>query len=296
VNVAGLNRHGGAHGARLMKRARAERRWTTYTLMAGLTIVVSIFLLGLAAPLLGFEDPNRQDLTNALAAPSLDHPFGTDNVGRDILARVLAATPLDYGVAVTTTYAALAIGLALGALAGYFGGWVDSVIMRAADVVIAFPFIIFALAFVAILGAGLGAIFAGFIAFGWAPFARLTRAEMLVLRERQYMLAARTLGLPVTRIICLHALPHLLRPNLVYSMASIVLNVIGLATLSYLGLGVQPPTPEWGAIVADGQQYLFTEWWVATLPGVFIVVVGAGFSLLGDGLADRLGYEIRLAA
>jgi peptide/nickel transport system permease protein len=296
VNVAELASRGVAHEVRLVKRARAERRWTTYTLVAGLTIVIGILLLGLAAPLLGFEDPNRQDLTNALAAPSLDHPFGTDNVGRDILTRVLAATPLDYGVAVATTYAAMAIGVGFGTLAGYYGGWVDSVIMRAADVVIAFPFIIFGLAFVAVFGAGLGAIFVGFIAFGWAPFARITRAEMLVLRERQYMLAAKTLGLPVTRIIWVHAIPHLLRPNLVYSMASIVVFVVVLAALSYLGLGVQPPTPEWGAIVSDGQQYLFTEWWVATLPGLFIVVVGAGFSLLGDALADRLGYEIRLTA
>jgi peptide/nickel transport system permease protein len=287
-------RHRLSWNARLVKRARAERRWTTYTLTIGLTIVVGMFVLGVSAPLLGFHDPNEQDLTNALAAPSFDHPFGTDNVGRDILARVLAATPLDYLVSITTTYAALAIGLGLGAVSGYFGGWVDSLIMRLADVVIAFPFIIFALACVAVFGAGLTAIFIGFIAFGWAPFARITRAEMLVLRERQYMLAAKSLGLPLRRILWVHALPNLVRPNLVYSMATIVLNVVVLASLSYLGVGVQPPTPEWGAIVADGQQYLFTQWWVATLPGLFIVIVGAGFSLLGDGLADRLGYEIRL--
>jgi peptide/nickel transport system permease protein len=128
----------------------------------------------------------------------------------------------------------------------------------------------------------------------WALYARLTRAEMLVLREQQFMLAARTLGYSTPRILLRHALPHLIRPNLVFSMADIVLNILVLASLSFLGVGVQPPTPELGAIVADGQQYLLTSWWITTLPGLLLVLVGAGFSLVGDGIADRFGQRLEL--
>jgi peptide/nickel transport system permease protein len=208
---------------------------------------------------------------------------------------VLAATWLDYSVAIATTYVPLAIGVTLGAAAGYFGGWLDAVVMRIVDIVIAFPFMIFVIAFIAVFGPGLTGIYVGLTAFAWAYFARITRAEMLVLRERQYIKAAQTLGLSTPRILVRHAMPNLLRPNLVFSMATIVLNILTLASLSYLGLGVRPPTPEWGAIVADGQNYLFTQWWISTLPGLVIVIVGVGFSLIGDGLSDRLGYEFKLA-
>ena len=282
--------------ARLRRRARVDRRWSDITVGVGVAIVVGIALVSLARPLLGLPAPDAQDLTATLAAPSWQHPFGTDAVGRDLLSRVLSATPLDYEVALITTYVPLVIGLMLGGIAGYFGGWLDAVIMRVVDVIIAFPFMIFVLAFVAIFGPGLTGIYIGLILFGWAFFARISRAEMLRLREEQFISAARLLGLPTRRVVFVHAVPNLLRPNLVFSMATIVLNILALAALSYLGLGVQPPRPEWGAIVADGQQYMFTSWWVTTLPGLVIVLVGVGFSLIGDGLADRLGYEIRLTA
>jgi peptide/nickel transport system permease protein len=155
---------------------------------------------------------------------------------------------------------------------------------------------IFVLAFIAIFGPGLTGIYVGLVVFGWAFYARITRAEMLSLREQDFISAAKTLGFPTRRVVFVHAIPNLLRPNLVFSMATIVLNILALASLSYLGLGVRPPTPEWGAIVSDGQQDLFTSWWIATLPGLVIVLVGVGFSLIGDGLADRLGYEFRLTA
>jgi peptide/nickel transport system permease protein len=182
----------------------------------------------------------------------------------------------------------------LGGIAGYFGGWVDAVIMRVVDVLIAFPFMVFVMAFVAVYGPGLTGIYVGLIAFGWAFFARVTRAEMLVIRERQYVLAARTAGLRTSRILRVHALPNVLRPNFVIAMATIVWNILTLAALSYLGLGVQPPASEWGSIVASGQTILFSAWWVSTLPGLVIVLVGTGFSLIGDGLADRMGYDFRL--
>jgi peptide/nickel transport system permease protein len=279
---------------RLERAAKAERRFTTATLAVGAVIVLAIPLAALCAPLLGVPDPNHQDLGAVLQSPSWAHPFGTDSVGRDLFSRTLAATWVDYPVGIVTTYVPLAMGVALGVIAGYFGGFLDALIMRIADVFLAFPFMVFVIAFIAVFGAGLLGVYVGIIAFGWASFARITRGEMLVLRERQFMRAGQTLGLPTRRILFVHALPQLLRPNLVFSMAVVVLNILALASLSYLGLGVQPPTPEWGAIVADGQQYLFTAWWVSTLPGLVVVLAGVGFSLLGDGLADRFGYDFRL--
>lgn len=277
---------------RLIAGAARRRRWSRRTLHAGIAMVVAVPLLALVVRLFGLlPDPGQQDLSNVLAAPSLEHPFGTDAVGRDVLARVLSATWLDYQVAIVTTYAPLLIGVTAGALAGYFGGWLDTLLMRLVDVVMAFPFVVFIIAIVAVVGPGLTGVYIGLIGFGWAFYARLTRAEMLVLREQQYIAAAKTLGVPTWRILLVHALPNLLRPSIVTSMSTLVLNILALATLSYLGLGVQPPTAEWGAIVAEGQQYLFTEWWLSTLPGLVIVFVGVGFSLMADGLADRLGIR-----
>jgi peptide/nickel transport system permease protein len=284
-----------ARRARLLrKRATAERRWSSVTVWVGVVIVVLVPVLSLLAPLFGFGHPNQPNFGAILSSPSLSHPFGTDAVGRDVLARVCAATPLDYEVGALSTVAAALIGILLGGVAGYFGGGLDAVVMRIVDVLIAFPFMIFVMAFVAVFGAGLTGIYVGLIAFGWAFFARVTRAEMLVVRERQYVLAARTAGLGTWRILRVHALPNVLRPNLVIAMATMVWNILTLAALSFLGLGVQPPRSEWGSIVASGQTILFSAWWVATLPGLVIVLVGVGFSLIGDGIADRFGYDFRL--
>lgn len=280
----------------LRSRLAAERRWSRLTLWTGVAIVLALPVLTVANALRGHGDPNAPDLGQILQPPSWTHPFGTDNLGRDLFDRVLAATPLDYQVGLITTLAPLAIGVALGLVAGYFGGALDVLVMRLVDVVIAFPFLVFLLACVAVFGPGLTGVYVGLIAFGWASFARVTRAEMLVLRERQFISAARTLGLPRWRILLVHALPTALRPNLVLAMATMVVNILSLAALSYLGLGVQPPRPEWGAIIADEQTYLISNWWTATLPGLVIVLVGVGFSLIGDGIADRLGYDFRITA
>ncbi len=242
----------------------------------------------------GLPAPDQQDLVAALQPPSLAHPFGTDQLGRDILSRVIYGTRIDFSFGFITTYATLAVGMLLGALAGYLGGWVDTVVMRAVDVVIAFPFIVLILAIAAVFGAGLVGAYAGVLVVGWALYARLTRGEMLVLREKQFVLAAQTMGYSTPRVVFRHAIPNLLRPNLVFSMADMVLNILTLAALSYLGMGVQPPTPEWGAMIADGQGYLLTAWWVSTFPGLTVVAAGVAFSLIGDGLADRLGGEFRI--
>jgi peptide/nickel transport system permease protein len=231
--------------------------------------------------------PTALNLESTLAAPSLHHLFGTDDLGRDVLSRTLAATWLDLGVAFSATYAGVLIGVLLGTMAGYLGGWPDRLLMRLTDVVIAFPFIVLVIAIVAVIGPGIEGVAIGLVAAGWAFYARFSRAEMLSLREREFILAAQTLGFSRRRVLLRHALPNILRPSLTYSSSDMVLNILYIASLSYLGLGVQPPTPEWGAIISGGQQYLLTAWWISTLPGLVVVVVGVGLVSIGDGLTDR---------
>lgn len=260
----------------------------------GLSLWVGVGIVGLAvlATLLvrvaGIGHPDTVSLLDSQLAPSLSHPFGTDALGRDVFVRTVYASGLDLEVSFVTTLAPLLIGMLLGLIAGFFGGWLDSIVMRVMDALIAFPFIVMVVAFVTIFGVGLNGAYLGLTIASVPAFARLTRGELLVLREQQFMMAARTLGYSNRRVLFKHALPHLLRPNLVFAPSNMLGNVWALTALSYLGLGVQPPTPEWGAIIADGQSYLLTSWWISTLPGLFIVIVGIGLSLTGEGLAERL--------
>jgi peptide/nickel transport system permease protein len=279
---------------RLRRRARADRRWATWTLYAGVAVVGLVGGAAVFAPLIAPSAPTAQDLANAFQPPSLDHLMGTDNLGRDIFSRVVYAARTDLQIGLIMTYIPLVTGVLLGAVAGYFGRWVDTVIMRLVDVVIAFPFLVLVIAILAVVGPGLKGMYIAVLSVGWSMYARLTRAEMLVLREQQFVLAAEALGFSRKRIIFRHAVPNLLRPNIVFSMADFVLNILLAASLSFLGLGVTPPTPEWGAMVAEGQNFLLNAWWITTLPGLVIVVVGIGLSLIGDGLAERLGERFRL--
>jgi peptide/nickel transport system permease protein len=288
--VSALASRPGAEAAldrRLARVGRRSERWRRLTLELGIGLVALVVVASVVGHFV-YPSPNEQDLSQALRAPSLEHPFGTDNLGRDVLARTLAGTWIDLGLALGATYLALALGVAAGSVAGYFRGWPERIIMRVIDVLVAFPFMVLVIAIVAILGPGVKGVFIGLAIGGWAYYARLARAEMLVLKEKAFVHAAQTLGYSHRRVIARHAIPNLIRAPLVYSMSDIVLNITWVASLSYLGLGVQPPTPEWGSIIADGQTYLLTAWWITTLPGVVVVIVGIGFSLVGDGLADRL--------
>ena len=278
---------------RLRGRALSEQRWSRASLWTGISIVAVIAGLSVVGPFF-LGDPNQIDLPDAFQPPSLQHIFGTDNLGRDVFTRVVYGGRIDLSFGLITTYIPLVLGLVLGALSGYVGGRTDSVVMRGVDLVIAFPLMVLVLALVAIIGSGLWAAYIGVFIVGWALYARITRGEMLIVRERQYVLAAQALGFSTRRIVFRHALPNLLRASLVFSMADIVLNILTLAGLSYLGLGVQPPTPEWGSIVAEGQGFLRTAWWISTFSGLTIVLTGVGFSLIGDGIADRLGSDFRL--
>ena len=279
---------------RLRRRALSDRRWSNVALFIGGSIVVLVAIAGLLAPWIAPYPPNELNLMETLQPPSSDHFFGTDELGRDVFSRVLYGIRLDLAIVLVITYVPLLVGVTLGMLAGYFGGWVDTVINRAVDIVMAFPFLVVVIAVVAITGPGLVGIFIGVLAVGWALYARLSRGEMLVIREQQYMLAAKGLGYSTARILGRHAVPNLIRSPLVFSVADIVLNLLLIAGVSYLGLGVQAPTAELGVIVADGQAHLRVGWWITTLSGLVLVTIGVGFSMLGDALADRLGEELRL--
>jgi peptide/nickel transport system permease protein len=296
-----VSAHGSIQGValarmeRVQRRVRRERRWLRLGLAAGIAIIGLIVALSAFYPLLGLAPPNAQNYNAVLEAPSWSHPFGTDDLGRDLLSRTLAGGRIDLPVAVLITLLSVVIGVALGALAGFVGGWVDVVVSRVADTVIAFPFIVLVIVVITIFGPGLKGVIIGVPMVGWAVYARLTRGEMLVIREQDYMRAAEVLGYSRRRALLRHALPNVWRPALAFSMVDVVLNILLVASLSYLGLGVQPPTAEWGGIIAEGQQYLLTDWWVSTLPGLVVVLVGVGFSLVGDAVADILGQDLTLA-
>jgi peptide/nickel transport system permease protein len=265
-----------------------RRRLRHVGLAIGLVIVVGIAALSFLAPLLPLSGPTDIVPKDRLLPPSLTHWFGTDNLGRDMFSRVVYGAQVDLVLGIVTTYASLAIGIFIGVVAGFYGGIRESVSMRLVDTLIAFPFLVLVLAIVGMVGPGLLGVYIGIIVVSWTVYARISYSEMLVLREQQFILAARTLGYSNIRIILRHAIPNLIRPNLVFSLFDVVLNLLALASLSYLGLGVKPPTPELGSLIAGGQQYLLTAWWITTLPGFVVVLIGVGFSLVGEAVADRL--------
>jgi peptide/nickel transport system permease protein len=266
------------------------RQWLAFRrnplAVAGLVIVVALLLVAAFAPLLATHDPLTQTLDQRLQAPSAKHWFGTDALGRDIYSRIVWGTRVTLVIVLLVVVSVGPIGLLIGAAAGYLGGWVDRALMRLTDVFLAFPRLVLALAFVAALGPGLeNAVIA--IAFtAWPPYARVARAETLIIRNADYISAVRLQGASQWRIVLRHVVPMCL-PSLIVrttlDMAGVILIAAGLG---FLGLGAQPPTPEWGAMISAGREQIFDQWWVATFPGIAICVVALGFNLLGDGLRD----------
>ena len=213
--------------------------------------------------------------------------------GRDILARTLFGTRIDLRIGFITTIVPLLYGVFLGAVSGYLGGKLDMVLMRILDVAIAFPFLVLIIVIIAVLGPGVHSIYIAVFLVGWTMYARLARAEMLVERNKDYVLVARVLGFGRWRIIFGHALPNLINSSIVFSMSDFVLNILLLSGLSFLGLGVAPPAPEWGAMIAESKDYMRQAWWVTTMPAAAIVLTGTALSLIGDGLAQRFGQNRR---
>lgn len=252
----------------------------------GAGLVGVMVLAAVLAPLIAPHPPNQLDFGAQLLHPSAAHLMGTDENGRDLFSRCLYGLRLDLAVVVIITYVPLPIGVALGAMGGYFGGILDAIIARLTDIMISFPFIVLVIAVIAIVGPGMTGVFIGVPLVSWALYARLARAEMLVIRELAYMEAAIALGFSKARVLFWHGIPNLMRTSLVYSTVDLMGNLLLLAGLSYLGLGAQPPNAELGAIIAEGQPYLLNAWWVATLLGVVLVLFGVGVGMIGEGLSD----------
>jgi peptide/nickel transport system permease protein len=258
------------------------------TLLSGLGLLALVVLAALCAPLLTPYDPIAQKLDDAFQQPlSANHVLGTDNFGRDVWSRIVYSTRLDLQIGLISVLFPFVFGSLVGIATGYLGGWLDTVFMRIVDVLMAFPFLILVVAIMAILGTGLTNLYIAFGVVGWIPYARISRAETLAARNLEYVQAARTIGATTPRIMLRHILPNVIAPGLVYVFTGMVLAILIGATLSYLGLGPQPPTPEWGAMIAAGRQFLLQAWWLTALPGFALLILGVALSLIGDGLADK---------
>jgi peptide/nickel transport system permease protein len=261
--------------------------------MVGLFIIVVLVLMAILAPLIATHAPTVPNLPERLKSPSAAYWFGTDELGRDIWSRIV------YGARITLTIVGLVviivapIGLLVGTVAGYVGGWLDVALMRVTDVFLAFPRLILALAFVAALGPGIENAIIAIAITAWPPYARIARAETLTIRKSDFINAARLQGASVFRIVLRYVMPLCLSSVIVrvtLDMAGIILTAAGLG---FLGLGAQPPSPEWGAMISSGRKFILDQWWVATIPGLAIFIVSFGFNLLGDGLRDALDPKQR---
>ncbi|MGB3876932.1 MAG: nickel transporter permease [Shinella zoogloeoides] len=276
--------------ARLGRAYVAWRRFTANRLaVLGLLIILGLVFLAVFAPLLAPHSPYIGDLANArLLTPGPGHWLGTDDQGRDILSRLIYGSRLTLQVVLLVAVIAAPLGLLVGTVAGYAGGWVDAVLMRITDIFLAFPKLVLALAFVAALGPGIGNAIIAIAITSWPPYARIARAETLTVRNSDYILAVQLMGASPWRIVLRHIMPLCISSLIVrvtLDMAGIILTAAGLG---FLGLGAQPPLPEWGAMIASGRRFILDQWWVAAMPGFAILVVSLGFNLLGDGLRDAL--------
>jgi peptide/nickel transport system permease protein len=269
-----------------------RRRWyRTPSFVAGVSILGLILLAAICAPLITTHGPTEQDLLHTLAGPSWSHPLGTDDLGRDEWSRIVYGARTDLRVAFIAVFFSFVIGTIIGLLSGYYGGTVDTLASWLVNVVVAFPFYILILALVFVLGSGTRNIYIAVILVGWVSYTRIIRGEVLVAKRREYVLAARAAGLSDARVLGRHLLPNVITQAIVFAMSDIVLTILAIVTLGYLGLGVQPPTPDWGKMIGDGYQFIGTRWELSTIPGIAVVITALGLSLLADGLADLLRPE-----
>lgn len=273
---------------RLSRRRRSfARRYPT--LVAGLILLLLVIAAAVLGPFLTPYDPTGVDVMNPLAPPLTgNHWLGTDSFGRDILSRILSGGRIDLAIGFGATAVTVVVGSLIGLISGFFGGKTDTLIMRVVDVFFAFPFIVLVIAIIGVLGPSIFNMFIAIWVTGWITYARIIRAEVLVAKKQEYALAARALGYGQIRIMVRHILPNVLAPAIIFSMVDAVGNILLGSALGFLGLGAQPPSPEWGSMIADGQNYMLSAWWLPTMPGLAIVTVAAGFSLFGDGIADLL--------
>jgi peptide/nickel transport system permease protein len=267
---------------RFWRRLRNERK-----ALLGLLIVAILAFLAVFGPMLAPYDPEADDF-DLFSGPSRDHLLGTDSFGRDILSRMLAGTQVSFTVGISVALLSMAIGVTLGLVAGYFGGWLDSLIMRFMDLLWAFPEIILAVGMVAVFGAGIRNIIVAVAIAYLDDFARVVRAEVLRLREEDFSLAARASGASHTRIMIRHILPNTIAPIIVQATFAVGLGILAESGLTFLGLGVDPSTPTWGLIINEGRDFVRQAWWISVFPGLAIMITVLGLNLLGDGLRDTL--------
>jgi peptide/nickel transport system permease protein len=268
-------------------------RWRQRNLIVGALLIALIVVVALFTPAVAPYGPLDTDYTARLQSPGPRHLFGTDNLGRDIFSRVLYGASIDLQVGLISVMLPFLIGGVLGCLAGYYGGRIDSLVMRVADVIQAFPFLILIIAIVAVLGIGLTSVYIAVALVAWVTYARLIRGEILVAKNQEYVEAARSLGASDGRVIGRHVLPNVLTSAVVFATTDVVLYIVLVSSLSYLGLAARPPSPEWGAMITEGRTFMASAWWISLFPGLAVVVTGIAFSIFGDGLADALRVRRR---
>jgi peptide/nickel transport system permease protein len=257
-------------------------------IVVGFSVLAVIAALGLLAPILTPYEPTKQDLLNKLQGWSGDHWLGTDHLGRDLLTRLLYAARVDLPLGLAGAAIPAVVGTILGAVAGFFGRWIDAILMWLANFAQSFPIYIFVVALVFALGPGPVSFLVALTAVAWVTYARLIRSEILRLRDQEFVHAVRVAGFSRRRILFRHVLPNAIPQTVVYFASDIVLALITLTALSFFGLGIQPPTPEWGQMIAEGRLFIRTQWWISVVPGVAIMAVGIAASLISDGLDDRM--------
>ncbi|MDQ1525900.1 MAG: peptide/nickel transport system permease protein [Microbacteriaceae bacterium] len=274
--------------------SRALKPWyQNPTLLAGTTIVGLVVLVAILAPIIAPYDPLKQDLLSTLQPPSGAHWLGTDKFGRDVLSRLMWGARVDLRVGFLAVLIPFVFGSLIGALAGYFGGWFDVVVMRIVDVFFAFPFYVIVIALVFVFGSGESSIYLAIAVVSWVAYAKIVRGEVIAAKTQDYVTAARLGGLSQARTLARHIGPNVLSQVIIYAMSDIVMDIMAIVTLGYLGLGIAPPTPEWGSMILDGQEFITTQWQQATIPGLMVVVMSLGLSWIGDGLSDLLSPDRR---
>lgn len=275
-------------------RTRSLRPWWQNTsLVAGMVVTGLLVLVAVFAPVLAPYDPLAQDLLNARQGPSAEHWLGTDTLGRDITSRLIWGARVNLRIGFLAVLIPFVFGTVVGALAGYFGGWFDIIIMRIVDIFFALPFYVMIIALVFVLGPGERSIYLAIAVVSWPAYAKIVRGEVMVVRELDYVRCAKLSGLPTWRVLVRHIGPNVMSQVIIYGMSDIVMDILAVVTLGYLGLGITPPTPEWGSMIVEGQAFITTNWLMATIPGVAVVIVSLGVSWLGDGLADLLNPDRR---
>lgn len=270
-----------------------KRLLRNFAFTSGLLLTVTLVVVALAAPLLAPHDPNVQETSRRLEKPSNDHPLGLDDLGRDVFSRIVWGARVSLRVGFSVVILASLIGVTLGAISGYFGGMIDVLVMRLCDILLAFPGILLAIALVAVLGPSLNNVILALAVIGWVGYARLVRGQVLKVREMEYVTAAKAMGAKSPRVIILHVLPNVINPVIVMATLGLAGAILSEAALSFLGLGVQPPTPSWGAMLTSGRRYLGLANHLAIFPGAAIMLAVMGLNFLGDGLIDALDPKFR---